>query len=242
MWAKRLACSFNLQFDTQFTTEAFMTLDIQKEQNAARRIYCSVICFLFGHRSSNLKFGGAPSDSNQCSCGLPILPESRAETRIRHIPSCFLLGHNFTKIGERNGHYEYGCHSCGHPLLIEMERNSYQNLDSLHKKRPRYVCGFFGHKVHQVIERNGYTEYACDCGHSFLKAQKDMVEVKHPLICLFAGHFVRFVERRGNNPEYLCRNCGHTFYYPSSWALTGIAKIQCNFSSHQKTLFDSAIN
>lgn len=187
----------------------------KKEQNIIRRSYHAVICSLFGHRSGNLKFGSPQSGSKQCSCGLRILQENNAETRIRHVPSCFLLGHNFTKIGERNGHYEYGCRSCGHPLLIETARGSYTNVNSLHK-RPRYVCGFFGHKVHKVIERNNFIEYACHCGHSFLKAQNDMIEVKHPIICLFAGHFVRFVGRRGNNPEYMCRNCGHTFYYPTS--------------------------
>ena len=192
-----------------------MTLGNQNGTNAAKRVFRNVICSLFGHRHGNEKFAGAMSYPTTCSCGMLILQENEVETRIRHIPSCFLLGHSFTKIGERNGHYEYCCHSCGHPLLIKKDCSSYHNLNSL-QKRPRYVCGFFGHKVHKVIERNGYTEYACACGHSFLKAERDVVEVKHPLICLFAGHFVRFVEKRGENSEYLCRNCGHTFYYPST--------------------------
>jgi hypothetical protein len=33
------------------------------------------------------------------------------------------------------------------------------------------------------------------------------------LVCLFAGHFLRFTERRGHYDEFLCRNCGHTFYF-----------------------------
>jgi hypothetical protein len=32
-------------------------------------------------------------------------------------------------------------------------------------------------------------------------------------VCLFAGHYLRFTERRGHYDEHLCRNCGHTFYF-----------------------------
>jgi hypothetical protein len=45
-----------------------------------------------------------------------------------------------------------------------------------------------------------------------------MVEVKHPIICLVAGHFVSFLTHRAVHAEYLCRNCGHTFLFPTSSA------------------------
>ena len=44
--------------------------------------------------------------------------------------------------------------------------------------------------MHFVASRQGFHEYACDCGHSFLKAEPGRSEVKHPPVCLFAGHFL----------------------------------------------------
>ena len=46
-----------------------------------------------------------------------------------------------------------------------------------------------------------------------MKAEADRNVVKHPPVCLFAGHFLHFTERRGDYDEYFCRNCGHTFYF-----------------------------
>ncbi len=37
------------------------------------------------------------------------------------------------------------------------------------KKKVRYLCGLFGHRVRHVTTRDGYEEFACFCGHSFLK-------------------------------------------------------------------------
>jgi hypothetical protein len=78
-------------------------------------------------------------------------------------------------------------------------------------KKVGYLCNLLGHSVHTVCERNGYTEYACDCGHTFLRRRAGLDRVTHPPVCLFAGHFVRFIERRGGQAEFRCRNCGHTF-------------------------------
>ena len=84
---------------------------------------------------------------------------------------------------------------------------------SVFTKKVRYLCNLFGHKVHQVTNRSSFAEYACDCGHSFLKRRTGMVMVNHPLVCLLAGHFVQFVEMRNGHAEFLCRNCGHTFCF-----------------------------
>ena len=79
--------------------------------------------------------------------------------------------------------------------------------------RVRYLCNLFGHQVHAVTERAGFSEYACECGHNFLKRAQRLKRVTHPLICLLVGHFVSHVEQRGSYGEYVCRNCGHTFLF-----------------------------
>jgi hypothetical protein len=37
--------------------------------------------------------------------------------------------------------------------------------------------------------------------------------VRHPLVCVFLGHFVRYVASRSGYAEYVCRNCGHPFCF-----------------------------
>ena len=110
----------------------------------------------------------------------------------------------------RAGHNEYVCVRCGHPLLFETASDPYAGAPSF-PKRVRYLCGLTGHRVHVVCQRNGFTEYACGCGHTFLLGRAGLARVRHPLICVLAGHFVRFVESRAGHSEYRCRNCGHTF-------------------------------
>jgi hypothetical protein len=70
-----------------------------------------------------------------------------------------------------------------------------------------------GHRVHEVAERNGCVEYACRCGHTFLKPVNGLTRVTHPLACVARGHFIRFVERRAGYAEYVCRTCGHPFCF-----------------------------
>ena len=166
-------------------------------------------CALLGHRMemSSVKASGA---DRRCLCGASILRENRSETRIRHHVACFISGHQYIQVSVRDGHAECVCTQCGHPLLFETARSAYARLQSFHKK-VRYRCNLFGHRVHEVIERDGLTEYACECGHSFLKKRKVRGKIRHPLICLFAGHLVQFVMRRDDYAEFLCRNCGHTF-------------------------------
>ena len=88
-------------------------------------------------------------------------------------------------------------------------------------KKVRYLCGLFGHRVHHVTDRNGFSEYACHCGHTFLKAQGHMSHITHPLICVASGHRIRYVESRGGWAEYVCRDCGHPFCFAATPPLLG---------------------
>jgi hypothetical protein len=64
-----------------------------------------------------------------------------------------------------------------------------------------------------VAVRNGFTEYVCHCGHSFLKAEPDAHLIRHPLICFFTAHRIRFIARRCGFAEYVCTDCGHPFCF-----------------------------
>jgi hypothetical protein len=83
----------------------------------------------------------------------------------------------------------------------------------LFDKRVRYLCGLLGHRVHVVTVRNGGIEYACRCGHSFVRRRPGRVFVRHPLACFLLGHWVIFVARRARHSEYACRRCGHPFLF-----------------------------
>ena len=168
-------------------------------------------CALFGHRVNNFVFAGMTTAVKRCHCGIAYLGELQT-TRVSHTVSCFLFGHSYKPVGEREGHREYVCRQCGHPLLFNLTSDPYDGRKAFRKK-VRYLCNLFGHDVHRVTWRHGLTEYACGCGHSFLRQDPNLQVAKHPPICLFAGHFVRFVERRWGYAEYVCKNCGHTFSF-----------------------------
>ncbi len=176
--------------------------------NTAWRLHC----ILFGHHVNNRAFGENREAHRRCRCGEEFLREDRAVTRIAHVLSCFFLGHTYLKACERDCHHEYVCSRCGHPLLFKSEESPYARKGGF-KKRVRYLCNLSGHSVHTVTERHGLVEYACFCGHSFLKAERHRARVTHTLVCFVAGHFVHFVERRNGYGEYLCRYCGHTFCF-----------------------------
>jgi len=176
------------------------------------RLLVKLGCILFGHSVDNSRFGRDALGSKVCLCGSAYLQKGGEETRIRHTVSCFIGQHSYIRAGERSGHREYVCVQCGHPLLFALQNDVYSN-EAFFRKSVRYLCNLFGHRVHAVIERAGFSEYACECGHSFLKRARRLKKVKHPLICLLAGHYVSHVEQRGNYSEYVCRNCGHTFLF-----------------------------
>jgi hypothetical protein len=167
-----------------------------------------ISCLLLGHDVVHPGLPGAIGVVGICDCGEAIL--ANAITRIRHVVACFLAGHNYVHVVSREQHEEYRCVPCGHPLLFPTEANPYAAKNKFRKK-VRYLCNLFGHEVHHVTERNSIHEYACHCGHTFLKREPGVKRINHPLICLFAGHFVRQISYRNDLAELLCRNCGHTF-------------------------------
>jgi hypothetical protein len=138
---------------------------------------------------------------------------------VRHTLSCFLGHHTYTRMAERDGHHEYACVQCGHPLVFQSGADPYGAKNQF-KKKVRYLCGLLGHRVHRVGERNGFVEYACHCGHSFLKDQRPARVIRHPLICVALGHYVRYVSSRAGYSEYVCRNCGHPFCFADPEAMT----------------------
>ena len=145
-----------------------------------------------------------------CGCGQSFL--SDGVTRIRHILSCFFGGHNYTFLGTRQDHDEYMCTRCGHPLMFRAEENAFAGRRTF-KKKVRYFCNLFGHRVHLVIERQSLWEHACFCGHSFLKKERNLKKITHPLLCTIAGHFIERIDDRENCSEFVCTVCGHTFLF-----------------------------
>jgi hypothetical protein len=168
-----------------------------------------VSCALFGHAVDNQRFAVETSEKT-CGCGEAILKEDGSITRTRHTLSCFFGGHAYVRSGTRDGHNEYVCQQCGHPLLFEAAHDPYAKTDGFEKK-VRYLCNLLGHESHVVTARHGLTEYACGCGHTFLRKESGLSLVTHPPVCTFLGHFIRFVESRDGYSEHGCLNCGHTF-------------------------------
>ncbi len=176
-------------------------------------------CAVWGHQVDNRRFRQASSSSwRSCSCGTAYLEEDGSFTHVRHTLTCFFGHHTYTKLIERDGHREYVCVQCGHPLVFDVERDPYAR-SHIFKKKVRYLCGIFGHKVHAVVDRDGFRELACHCGHTFLKPLgEEGLHITHPLICVASGHRIRFVSRRNGYAEFVCRDCGHPFCFADSAA------------------------
>ena len=169
-------------------------------------------CRLWGHHVDNHLFLNDLSPHRTCRCGQLYLTTDGAHTRVRHTLSCFLGHHTYVRMAERDGHHEYACVQCGHPLVFEAHVDPYATEEQFRKK-VRYLCGLFGHRVHRVGSRSGFVEYACHCGHSFLKGETPMQVIRHPMICVALGHYIRYVSTRAGYSEYVCRNCGHPFCF-----------------------------
>jgi len=172
-------------------------------------------CKLWGHHVDNRSFRQKAGSQRSCRCGEPYLMTDGSHTRVRHTLSCFLGHHTYVRMADRDGHHEYACLQCGHPLMFAAEGDPYAAA-GIFKKKVRYLCGLVGHHVHRVTSRDESVEYACHCGHSFLKAEGPIQVIRHPLICVAAGHFVRYVCSRAGYSEYVCRNCGHPFCFADS--------------------------
>jgi DNA-directed RNA polymerase subunit RPC12/RpoP len=174
----------------------------------------AAICAMWGHAVDNAVFTG---QERACTrCGVPCLHDDvGAVMRIGHTLSCFLHHHTYERVGFRDGHTEYACVRCGHPLLFRTDTDPYGRSQARFAKRVRYLCGLFGHRVHAVVERDGGSEYACRCGHSFVHRDRHESIVRHPLACVLLGHWVAFVRPRAAYSEYACRRCGHPFLFAS---------------------------
>ncbi len=182
-----------------------------------RHVLARFACFFLGHHFDNRK--SATTVAGQCHCGEPLLRADDAAVHVRHNLACLLGGHTYEKHGERDGHGEYICTSCGHPMLFVLEVSPYARQDRFRKfVQPR--CGLGGHPVHIVTRRSGMTEYACDCGHSFLLPQPALTKVRHPLICLLTGHSIKPFARWDGVPEFRCEHCGHPFCLTTAPATT----------------------
>lgn len=166
------------------------------------------LCSVLGHELDNRK---VTDDGPHCRrCHQPFLFEDGRITHTRHVLGCMLRHHTYLRIDRRAHHNEYVCLRCGHSLLLAIAHDPHLPVLPF-PKRLRYWCAVFGHAVHEVTVRGGFTEYACKCGHSFLLAGEGLTRVAHPLVCRVSGHNVAFVERRGRYREHRCLDCGHPF-------------------------------
>ena len=169
---------------------------------------------MWGHVVDNEVFRRA-SGTRRCRCGTHYLPEDGVATHVRHTLSCFLRHHTYVRLTDRDGVHEYVCVRCGHPLVFPAGSDRFASQERFAKK-VRYACGLFGHRVQAVAERDGFVEYACFCGHSFLKAAGGARKIRHPLVCFFFAHRIVFVTTREGYAEYVCEDCGHPFCFALS--------------------------
>jgi hypothetical protein len=168
-------------------------------------------CAVWGHVVDNDAFRRGPR-SRRCRCGAGYLPENGSATHVRHTLSCFLRHHTYARLAGRDGVHEYVCVRCGHPLVYPAAFDPFAERQRFAKK-VRYACGLFGHRVQAVAERDGFIEYACFCGHSFLKKSGGARTIRHPLVCFFFAHRIVFVTARAGYAEYVCEDCGHPFCF-----------------------------
>jgi hypothetical protein len=169
-------------------------------------------CATWGHVVNNEAFRIKAGRVRRCRCGAEYLSENGATTHVRHTLSCFLRHHTYVRLADREGLHEYVCVRCGHPLVFKADGDRFADRGRFTKK-VRYSCGLFGHRVTEVASRDGFVEYACHCGHSFLKSTGGRRKIRHPLVCFFTAHRIRFVTRRCGYAEYLCEDCGHPFCF-----------------------------
>ena len=181
-------------------------------------VFARLGCAVWGHVVDNHVFRQTAGSERRCRCGAPYLGRDGSPTHVRHTLSCFLRHHTYVRLADRDGVHEYVCVRCGHPLVFPAATDRFANRE-IFVKKVRYACGLFGHRVHAVASRNGFVEYACHCGHSFLKREGARRRIRHPLICFFRAHRVRFLEHRSGFDEYICTDCGHTFCFAGGQSL-----------------------
>lgn len=172
----------------------------------------AISCALWGHVVDNQAFSDARGRTRRCRCGAEYLGDDGSKTHVRHTLSCFLRHHTYVRLADRDGVHEYVCVRCGHPLVFPAGSDRFADRGRFAKK-VRYACGLFGHRVQAVARRNGFVEYACHCGHSFLKSEAGAEKVRHPLRCFFTAHRIRYLTSRNGFAEYVCDDCGHPFCF-----------------------------
>jgi DNA-directed RNA polymerase subunit RPC12/RpoP len=192
------------------------TVNVQRAQAfpaiGASRFVTRLSCALWGHVVDNEIFERTRAHARRCRCGADYLADDGSKTHVRHTLSCFLRHHTYVRLADRDGVHEYVCVRCGHPLVFRAGFDPFADRERFAKK-VRYACGLFGHRVHAVAARDGFVEYACHCGHSFLKAAEGQRKIRHPLLCFFTAHRIRFLTRRAGFAEYVCDGCGHPFCF-----------------------------
>lgn len=171
----------------------------------------SAKCTLLGHKVDHTRIAGK-SGTPCVRCGAAILDYGPTVSRVAHTLSCFFGWHHYLARGTRAQHNEYVCERCGHTLLFPLESDPYSSHNKFNKKVD-YVCGLLGHHVHVVKQRSKATEYACRCGHPFLKAQADLKMIRHPISCVLLGHYITVNDTRDAWAEYVCLRCGHPFCF-----------------------------
>lgn len=181
-------------------------------ENPSVPVWTRLSCALWGHAVDNHVFRQSANPVRRCRCGVAYLAENGTTTHVRHTLSCFLRHHTYVRLADRDDAHEYVCVRCGHPLVLPASADRFANRDRFVKK-VRYACGLFGHRVTAVASRDGFVEYACHCGHSFLKSSGGAGKIRHPLVCFFRAHRIRFLSRRAGYAEYVCVDCGHPFCF-----------------------------
>ncbi len=184
-------------------------------------------CRLWGHHVDNHVFRTAAHQERKCRCGADYLREDGSLTRVRHTLSCFLGTHAYEPMARRDGHHEYVCTQCGHTLVFRADLDPYSE-NAMFRKKVRYLCGLFGHRVRDVTTRDGFTEHACFCGHSFLKSSGVTGRIRHPAVCVLTGHSIRFLTKRHGYSEYVCVDCGHPFCFHAPYAPYAPCKMSCH--------------
>jgi DNA-directed RNA polymerase subunit RPC12/RpoP len=170
-----------------------------------------ITCALFGHKVDHTRIV-SEAGARCARCLAAILGLRDNFSRIAHVLYCFFGKHHYLRVGTRASHHEYICERCGHSLLLDSMRDPYAGLERL-KKRVSYACGLFGHRVHVVSTELKAIEYACKCGHPFIKPQRELTVIRHPLPCIFRGHVLALSAIRDAWVEYVCGRCGHPFYF-----------------------------
>lgn len=185
-------------------------------------VAASVRCALLGHKVHHTRIA-KDSETLCVSCGTAILDSGQTPSRVAHTLSCFFGWHHYIPVGRRADHNEYVCERCGHLLLFKSAHDPYAEHLQF-KKKVNYLCGLLGHRVHVVETRSQITEYACRCGHSFIKETESLTVIRHPPACVMLGHLISFNQTRSEWVEYVCLRCGHPF----SFKLAASAEVKSN--------------